>query len=163
VFLVLGESYAASIGILRVLVWAAIPMFLNYGLNTFLLARDREQVFLRTNSICAAANVTLNLMFIPRFSFYAAAAVTIVTECLLLAQNLVIIRKKFDFVALPNRLWTSMLILAAVVVGAQAANGHVSPLVAAAVACCVFAFWLYFNGSLKGILEATGPSKMSAQ
>jgi O-antigen/teichoic acid export membrane protein len=163
VFLVLGESYAASIGILRVLVWAAIPMFLNYGLNTFLLARDREQVFLRTNSICAAANITLNLLFIPRFSFYAAAAVTIVTECLLLAQNLVIIRRKFDFVALPNRLWTSMLILAAVVVGAQAANGHVSPLVAAAVACCVFAFWLYFNGSLKGILETAGPSKMSAQ
>src|SRR5439155_13643898 len=44
VLLVLGESYASSIGILRVLVWAAIPMFLNYGLNTFLLARGSEQV-----------------------------------------------------------------------------------------------------------------------
>src|SRR5262245_48187950 len=57
VHFVLGDNYAASSDILRLLVWAAIPMFINYGLNTFLLARDRERVFLWTSSVCAVANI----------------------------------------------------------------------------------------------------------
>lgn len=157
VLLVLGKSYAASIPILRLLVWAAIPMFLNYGLNTFLLAREKERAFLWTSSICAIANIALNLLLIPRYSYYAAAAVTIVTECLLLTQNLLIIRKKFAFVALPLRLLPTALILLLLVIGALAGSAYTSPLVVAAAACCVFAFYLYFDGSFKTIFEQVKP------
>jgi O-antigen/teichoic acid export membrane protein len=157
VLLVLGKSYEASIPILRVLVWAAVPMFLNYGLNTFLLARDKERAFLWTSSICAIVNIVLNLILIPRFSYYAAAAVTVVTELLLLAQNLVIIRKMFSFIALPKRLLTTALILLTVVIAALAGSMHASPLVVAAAACGVFAFYLYFDGSFKTIFEEVRP------
>jgi O-antigen/teichoic acid export membrane protein len=157
VLLVLGNSYAASVPILRLLVWAAIPMFLNYGLNTFLLARDQERAFLWTSSICAVANIVLNLLLIPRYSYYAAAAVTIVTECLLLAQNLTIIRRIFNFVALPVRLVPTALILLLLVIGALAGSSRTSPLIAAAAACCVFALYLYFDGSIKTIFDAARP------
>jgi O-antigen/teichoic acid export membrane protein len=157
VLLVLGNSYEASIPILRILVWAAIPMFLNYGLNTFLLARDKERAFLWTSSICAVVNIALNLIFIPRFSYYAAAAVTIVTELLLLTQNLVIIRKMFSFIALPKHLLTTALILLTVVIAALAGSMHAPPLVVAAAACGAFAFYLYFDGSFKTIFEEVRP------
>jgi O-antigen/teichoic acid export membrane protein len=157
VLLVLGKSYEASIPILRILVWAAIPMFLNYGLNTFLLARDKERAFLWTSSICAVANIVLNLILIPHFSYYAAAAVTVVTELLLLAQNLVIIRKMFSFIALPKHLLTTALILLTVLIAALAGSLHAPPLIVAAAACGVFAFYLYFDGSFKTIFEEVRP------
>lgn len=162
VHVILGESYAESTNILRLLVWAAIPMFINYGLNTFLLARDRERVFLRTSAVCAIANITLNLAFIPRYSFYAAAAITIVTELILLAQNIIIIRKKFDFVALPQRLWFTAGILLSLVAVAQVASRHISPLLVVVPACLTFCLALYLDGSLREIRESMGLGLRSA-
>jgi len=157
VLLVLGNSYADSIPVLRLLVWASIPMFINYGLNTFLLARNRERAFLWTSSICAVANVALNLILIPRFSYYAAAAVTIVTELLLLLQNLVIIRRTFDFIALPRRLLPTALILLLLLGAALAVGAHAPPVIVAATACFAFALYLYLDGSLKTIIDAVMP------
>ena len=154
VLLVLGESYAASTNILRLLVWAAIPMFINYGLNTFLLARDRERVFLLTSAVCAIANINLNLILIPRYSYHGAAAVTIVTELLLLAQNLLIIYKTFAFVALPNRLWLPTAVLALIVAAAQVIGSHLSPFLVAAAAATAFTIVLYFTGLLTEIADS---------
>jgi len=154
VHFILQASYAPSADILRLLVWAAIPMFVNYGLNTFLLARSRERLFVWTSTVCAVANVTLNLILIPRYSYYAAAAVTIVTEVLLLVQNVVIIRRKFAFLPLPGRLWFPVAVLALIVAVAEGIGSRISPFVVAAAACGVFTIVLYFSGSLKDIAES---------
>jgi O-antigen/teichoic acid export membrane protein len=150
---VLGREYAASIPILRLLAWAAIPMFLNYGLNTFLLSRSRERAFLWTSSICAIVNVVLNLILIPRFSYYAAAAVTIMTELLLLVHNLLIIRKIFSFVALPKRLLVTAAILLALAAIGLASNLSFSPLFTVTAACAAFSAYLYFDGSFEAIVS----------
>jgi len=160
--LVLGGTYIDSARILQVLIWAAIPMFINYGLNTFLLARETERVFLVTNSVCAIANIALNLVLIPRYGYFAAAGVTIVTELLLLVQNLTIIWKRFAFLAVPQRLWITTGVLLFLVAVAQVAGRHVSPLLVAAPACLVFALVLYLDGSLREIRESMGPVLRSA-
>ncbi|HJX85545.1 MAG TPA: oligosaccharide flippase family protein, partial [Candidatus Angelobacter sp.] len=85
--LALGPDYAASADTLKVLVWASVPAFLNYALNTLLLAAHHEKVFLWTATICTVFNIVANLIFIPRYSYLAAAVVTVLTEGLLLAQN----------------------------------------------------------------------------
>src|SRR6266436_8768574 len=58
----LGPGYQGSAAVLKILAWATVPAFLNCALNTFLLARNRERVFLRTASICTVVNVTANLL-----------------------------------------------------------------------------------------------------
>jgi O-antigen/teichoic acid export membrane protein len=85
--LLLGRAYHDSALVMKILIWAVVPAFLNNGMNMLLLARNREHVFLRTAGLCLAANLVANLVLIPRFSFIAAASVTIFTELLLLAQN----------------------------------------------------------------------------
>ena len=160
--IILGGIYIDSAKILQVVIWAAIPMFINYGLNTFLLARDSERVFLITNSVCAIANIALNLVLIPRYGYFAAAAVTIATELLLLVQNLTIIWKRFAFLAVPQRLWITTGVLLFLVAVAQVAGRHVSPLLVAAPACLVFALVLYLDGSLREIRESMGPVLRSA-
>lgn len=162
VHLVLGDSYAPSANILRLLAWAAIPMFINHGLNTFLLARDRERIFIWTSSVCAVANIVLNVVLIPRYSYYAAAAVTIATELLLLLQNLAIIRRKFAFVALPNSLWMPAAALLLIVAVAQSFDGRFSPFIVTVTSCCVFIVALYFNGALKEIADSVSVNATNA-
>src|SRR5262249_20326321 len=93
ILFLLGESYAGSIITIKILVWAAVPSFLNFALNTLLLSAHKEKAFLVTATVCTVFNIAANLLLIPRYSFVAAAAVTAATECLLLVQNFYLVRK----------------------------------------------------------------------
>src|SRR4029077_1051777 len=78
--LLLGPKYLESASALKVLIWAEVLMCINYGLNIALLARGHERVFVKTSLICLAVNVAGNLLFIPRFSWRAAAVFTLLTQ-----------------------------------------------------------------------------------
>lgn len=141
--IVLGPAYGQSAPVLKLLSWAAIPMFLNYALNTFLLAKNQERVFIRTASVCTIVNVAANLLLIPRYSYFAAAAVTIVTELVLFGQNLVLLRKSLGFVPLPARLLpNSVGFIAILIAASQAARFIFAPLLEA-VAIVAFGAYLY--------------------
>ncbi len=86
----LGAGFAESATALKVLIWAVILRYINYGLNMKLLAAGHERVFVVTSAICLAVNVIGNLVFIPIFSWKAAAVLTIVTELTLLSQNILL-------------------------------------------------------------------------
>jgi len=142
VIVILGRGYEGSATALRILIWATVPMFLNYGLNTFLLANRREKVFLITATVCILVNVGANLLLIPRYSFRAAAAVTVLTEAVLLAQNLFWVRRTLGQVLLPqNFLRTSAFFAGACAIG-FAASRYLSQSGAALITLTLFAVYL---------------------
>jgi O-antigen/teichoic acid export membrane protein len=102
VLLLLGPQYDGSAAAMTILAWATVPMFLNYAVNTLLLAGRREKVFLWTASVCLLFNLGANLYFIPRFSFRAAAVITVLTELLLFAQNMYLVKRFFGRFVLPQ-------------------------------------------------------------
>ena len=102
VLLLLGQSYAGSVVTIEILVWASVPAFLNFALNTLFLSSHNERVFVKTAGVCTVFNITANLLLIPRFSFIAAAAVTVLTECLLLAQNVYFSKKLMGYTVFPK-------------------------------------------------------------
>jgi O-antigen/teichoic acid export membrane protein len=121
---------------------------LNYALNVFLLAKKRERLFLWTASVCTVVNVTANFLLIPRYSYVAAAAVTILTELVLLGQNLVLVWKTLGWVPLPRRaVWNSLVFLALLAL-AQTVARFVTPVGVAAGALLIFAIFLHATESL---------------
>jgi O-antigen/teichoic acid export membrane protein len=155
ILLLFGKDYSPSVPVLRVLIWAVIPMFLNYGLNTFLLARSKEQVFVWTGLICTVINIGANVILIPHYSYFAAAAVTILTETVLLGLNLVIIRRVFGFFALPQRFWKTSIIFLLLIAGGLAGNAYAPSVVSTFLTFFVFATYLYLNGYLHSIRDWT--------
>ena len=99
--LLLGARYIDSIPVLKILIWATIPMYINFGLNVALLAMGRERIFMITSAICLAVNFIGNLILIPLYSWKGAAILTIVTELLLLAQNAYWVRQAIGRIAIP--------------------------------------------------------------
>jgi O-antigen/teichoic acid export membrane protein len=102
VLYILGQSYSGCILTMKILVWAAVPGFLNYALNTLLLAAHKENFFLWTAGVCTVFNISANLLLIPKFSFLAAAVVTVLTEVLLYSQNFYLATKLLGGPVLPK-------------------------------------------------------------
>jgi O-antigen/teichoic acid export membrane protein len=141
--IVLGPGYRESAPVLKILAWAMIPMFLNFALNTFLLAKNQERVFLRTASVCTVVNVAANLLLIPRYSYFAAAAVTILTELVLFGQNLALVRKSLGYVPMPTRALQNSLVFAAALIVAHQSARFLPAVAVAVVALGIFAAYLY--------------------
>ncbi|HLZ00309.1 MAG TPA: oligosaccharide flippase family protein [Candidatus Angelobacter sp.] len=145
VALILGQHFAMSATALKILIWAAIPAFLNHALNTLLLAAHREKVFLWTASICTIFNCGANVLLIPRFSWVAAAAVTILTEMLLLLQNCFLMQKYFGHQVLPQH-WPRITIVFAAAFALLIALSRVVPEVwAGCLVCSGFALFAWFT------------------
>lgn len=104
--LVLGKQYMECVPAMKILIWAVIPMYFNYALYIGLLSLSREKVFIVTSLVCLAFNGGVNLVFIPLFSWRAAAVATIATEIVLLAQNIYWMHRSIKTVPIPRFGWS---------------------------------------------------------
>jgi O-antigen/teichoic acid export membrane protein len=139
VLYILGQSYSGCILTMKILVWAAVPGFLNYALNTLLLAAHRENFFLWTAGLCTIFNISANLLLIPRFSFLAAAVVTVLTELLLFSQNLFFIKRLLGHSVLPKDGTKITLSFVAVVAGFEFLRHWIPEVLAGLAAMAMFA------------------------
>lgn len=104
--LVLGKQYLECVPAMKILIWAVIPMYINYALKIGLLALSREKVFIVTSLVCLVFNGGVNLIFIPLFSWRAAAVATIATEMVLLVQNIYWMHRSIRTVPIPRFGWS---------------------------------------------------------
>jgi O-antigen/teichoic acid export membrane protein len=135
----LGESYAGSIQTIKILIWACVPAFMNFALSTLLLAAHREKVFLWTALIGTVFNVTANLLLIPRYSFLAAAAVTVATESLLLCMNLYLVKRLLGQAVFPKKGIRISLGFVVVITAYWLLGRQIPQIWAGSAACLVFA------------------------
>lgn len=157
--LVLGQAYAESAVALKILIWAVILRYFNYALNVRLLAAGHERVFVVTSSLCLAVNVVGNLLLIPIYSWRAAAALTIVTEFALLAQNIYWLRRTVGVIPRPVG-WMQTSLVFAAFLGAALAGVKVIPPVVVGSACLLFfLMYLYHTGVVSEFAAAWGAGR----
>lgn len=157
VLFVLGPSYFPSIAIIKILIWAGVPMLLNWALNILLLAVRKEKVFLWTASTCTIFNVLANLLLIPKFSFYGAAIVTVLTELLLLGQNYYFVIRYLGYPVFPKNGIAITLNFIATIAGFFLLHRYVPENIAGVLACgafAAFAVWLTFGQLRFGVALA---------
>ena len=90
-----GESFTQSITVLRLLIWAIIPIYCGYVFGSLLYASNKQNIFAIITAIAAFANIALNYLLIPLISFNGAAISTFLTESLVQVSLFLIIRKEF--------------------------------------------------------------------
>jgi O-antigen/teichoic acid export membrane protein len=148
VHLLLGERYAESAAALKILIWAVILRYVNFALNTRLLAAGREKVFVVTSMVCLAVNVVANVVFIPMFSWRAAAATTILTELVLLGQNVYWLRRTVGSIPRPFGWVRSSLVFSALLVVSLVGARVVSLLWIGSACVLFFLAYLYRSGMI---------------
>jgi O-antigen/teichoic acid export membrane protein len=92
-----GNSFINSGPLLKILSFAIFFMIINYNLGTILNSMDRFNAPMVGGVISLFVNVTLNLLFVPKYGYYASSYITIVTEITMLCYYL------FEFLRLYNK------------------------------------------------------------
>jgi O-antigen/teichoic acid export membrane protein len=143
-----GAPYAESAVALKILIWAVILRYVNYALNVRLLAGGHERVFVATSLVCLGVNVVANLVFIPLYSWRAAAVITIVTEFVLLVQNVYWLRRTVGAVPKPFGWVKTSLVFAALLAMVLAGARMASPLLVGSACVLFFLAYLYRAGMI---------------
>lgn len=77
--LLFGPDYAATVGVLMIYIWAAVPYFIGYVRQESFVAEGLVKLNLVMTLIGAVANVTLNFFMIPRWAESGAAIATLIS------------------------------------------------------------------------------------
>ncbi len=92
-----GKEFSQSALALRILVFAAIFSFLNHLTGFSLIALGKQKISLIIALIALFWNVSLNFIFIPRYSYLASSGITIATEFLVFLLTSFYLAKEFGF------------------------------------------------------------------
>lgn len=92
-----GEGFRQSVGALRLLSFATFISYFNHLTGYSLIAFGRQRVSLAIAVLALVFNVLTNWIFIPHFSFTAAAVITIATEGMVLILSGRVLAKTLGF------------------------------------------------------------------
>lgn len=90
-----GGKYNESVGIFNVLIIAVGLIFFGTLFSYVLIALGKQKSLLWISGVGAVFNVASNLIFIPRYSYYAAALTTVLTEALVTLLMAIMIYRFF--------------------------------------------------------------------
>jgi len=99
-----GAGFAESGSVLRILVFALAFIFFGQFFNTILIIGNLQKRLMWALGFAAAVNVVLNLIFIPRFSYVAAAYTSVITEFLVVVVTAYMVAKKVKYVPSSEKL-----------------------------------------------------------
>jgi O-antigen/teichoic acid export membrane protein len=91
-------AYAPAAPLLAILIWVVPLMFASEFLGYVVVVSGHEQRVARAVVVSTCVNVAVNTVLVPRLGFFAAAVMTVITEVVLVAQYLWLLRsllKKF--------------------------------------------------------------------
>jgi O-antigen/teichoic acid export membrane protein len=77
-----GQPYHEAIEVLRIYIWSGVGLFINFGINQYLLAENKLKRLFYLNLFAMIVNIILNLLFIPYFGILGAAWATFISYCL---------------------------------------------------------------------------------
>jgi O-antigen/teichoic acid export membrane protein len=133
-----GEEYLPAGGVaLQLMIWSIPIGWINSVTNYVIVALDRQRTLTIAFAIGVTFNITSNLLFLPAYSYRAAAIVTIFSEATLFIAFGWIIRQELGGMRWPLALWRPAL-AALALLGGVAALWQVSPWGAVAVSPVIY-------------------------
>src|SRR3989344_5001295 len=92
-----GPDFTPSVNVMRILFFATAISYLNHLTGYTLIAIGKQWHSLKFAVFALFLNLSLNLLFIPKYSYTASAVITVVTEAFMLSVTLLFLIKNQSF------------------------------------------------------------------
>lgn len=92
-----GGGFAESAAVLRILVFALAFIFFGNFYNSILIAGNLQKKLMRILILAAVMNIALNLYFIPRFSYFSSAFISVLTELVVVVATATIAARQIKY------------------------------------------------------------------
>jgi O-antigen/teichoic acid export membrane protein len=101
-----GDAYLPDGGIaLQIMIWSILVGWINSLTQYVLIALDRQRLITGAFVLAVSFNIITNLIFLPQFSYRAAAITTIFSEMVLLVAFYRLLRRDLENVNYFSILW----------------------------------------------------------
>jgi O-antigen/teichoic acid export membrane protein len=87
IHLIGGADFSESAGVLKILSFAMAFVFFGNFFTNIIIAGNLQRKLMKILFLCALFNISLNLLLIPRFSFWGAAITSTLTEFLVVVLS----------------------------------------------------------------------------
>ncbi|MFZ2225908.1 MAG: flippase [Candidatus Moraniibacteriota bacterium] len=148
VSLIGGAGFFESASVLRILVFALAAIFFSNFFNAILIAGNLQKKLMYILSFAAIFNVSANLIFIPYFSYLAAAVVSVATEVFVAVAAGILVYRKLDYapkVSKLGRIFLSGLMMFIFLVIFHGNNFYLVGF----FSICIYAFSLWLFGAVE--------------
>jgi len=92
-----GNEFAESIGVLNILIFGVAIIFVSNLFYNIIIVLNKQNSFIWIFAVGAIVNISLNLIFIPKYSYYATSVNTVITEFLVAGLMLIVIYKSLKY------------------------------------------------------------------
>lgn len=92
-----GDAFAQSANILRILIFALVFIFFGTLFNNILIAGNHQKKLIVPLIFCALFNIIMNVIFIPIYSYNAAALTSVFTEFFVALIGIYLVSKYVNF------------------------------------------------------------------
>lgn len=144
---VAGPEFALSGAVLKVIIFAAGIIYLSALFGYTIVACEMQKKMIKFYLIDALISIPLYLIFIPRYSYWAAAIITILTELFILLSSYYLIRKNLSL-KLNFRVFLKSVIASIVMAGLLANLPNIHLLNLVIIGLFVYGLVIYL---LKGV------------
>ncbi len=96
ILLIYDSSYEGSITALQILIWSLFLASINLLLISSLTSINKQRLNTLSMGVCVVANIVLNMILIPSFSYNGASIATVITELILLLMSLYFVSVNLD-------------------------------------------------------------------
>lgn len=152
--LVAGEAYAVSGDLLKILIIASGAIFVSAVFGYAIVAMNKQKQMIRYYLLNAAVSLAGYLIFIPRYSFWAAAWITVASEIFILCFALRILYKNTRF-SPRLHIFVKSLLASAVMALLLSFFANMHVIVSLSLGIVAYSLTLYATGGIskKTILE----------
>ena len=91
-----GSEFSQSILVLRILLGGLVVYYLTQPISWLIVTLEKQVFLPYVYAVAAAFNLIINLIFIPKYSFYGAAIMTHASEVLVLILLVIFARKAWN-------------------------------------------------------------------
>ncbi len=113
--LVAGSQFSISAGVFKILIWATAIIFITHLTTYSIIAMGKQKKMIKYYLSAATLAVFLYVILIPKYSYFAAAWVTVGVELLMLVSTIYVL-KKYSKIKINLKIFGKAM-LAAVIMG----------------------------------------------
>lgn len=113
ILLYVGNQYLPSIDLLKILSLAVFVSFIGSSFIFVILVLKKQKYLLLWNIVLSFVNIILNILLIPKFSYFASAWLTVGTEALVFLGSVYFTHKSAQFI--PSFMLIGKALLATIV------------------------------------------------
>lgn len=156
-----GAGFGESAVVLRILVFSLAAIFFSNFSNSILIAGNKQKKLLFATLLAAVFNISLNLFFIPIYSYMGAAVISVMTEILVVALTWRIVLRDIKYVPHVEKFW-GILVAGGAMAGYLAIFHEMNFFLLAISSTLIYAvcLWLFRTIKTEELISIIGKNKL---